>query len=175
MHQREGFNPQLLIIYQNFMPRHPYKKRDVNPDPIYNSIEISKLINYIMVDGEKAVAERIVYDAMKDLQKVEDDALKTLYKALANVAPIVEVRPRRLGGASYLVPTEVRKERRLYLACNWIIDAAQTRSNKEFHTFKDKLVTEIKEAANNQGAAVSKRLQAEKLAEQNKAFAHLKW
>lgn len=157
------------------MPRHPYKKKEVKPDPIYGSIEVSKLVNYIMQDGEKKVAENIVYEAMKDLDKVESDALKTFYKALANVAPVVEVRPRRLGGASYLVPTEVRKERRLYLACKWIIEGAQARSNKEFHMFKDKLVAEIKEAASNTGSAVSKRAQAEKLAEQNKAFSHLKW
>ncbi len=157
------------------MPRHQYKKREAKPDVIYNSLEVTKLINHIMKDGEKTVAERIVYDAMKELEKVDGDALKTLYKAIANVAPTVEVRPRRLGGASYLVPTEVRKERRLYLACRWIILGAEGRSNKEFKTFKDKLVAELQEAAANQGTAVSKRAQAEKLAEQNKAFAHLKW
>lgn len=157
------------------MPRHQYKKREARPDAIYNSYEVAKLINHIMQDGEKTVAERIVYGAMKELESIEGDALKTLYKAISNVAPVVEVRPRRLGGASYLVPTEVRKERRLYLACKWIKEGAESRSNKEFHMFKDKLAAELKEAAANQGAAVSKRLQAEKLAEQNKAFSHLKW
>ncbi len=157
------------------MPRHPYKKNTVDADPLYNSIELSKLVNYIMVDGKKSVAEGIVYGAMEELQKVENDAVRTLYKAIANVAPTQEVKPRRLGGASYLVPTEVRRERRLYLALNWIIDAAKSRSNKEFHSFKEKLVAELVEASKNQGAAVAKRAQAEKLADQNRAFAHLKW
>ena len=157
------------------MPRHQYKKTPVEVDPIHNSLEIGKLINYIMLDGKKDVAKRIVYGALDELQKVENDSLKTLYKAIGNVAPNTEVRPRRLGGASYLVPTEVRKERRLYLALHWIIDAAKGRSNKEFHTFKDKLVAELLEAAKNQGPAVAKKAQTEKLAEQNRAFAHLKW
>lgn len=157
------------------MPRHPYKKSETKLDPLYNTIEIAKLINYIMIDGKKDVAKSIVYGALDELQKVENDSLKTLYKAISNVAPSQEVRPRRLGGASYLVPTEVRKERKLYLALHWIIDAAKGRSNKEFHTFKDKLVAELIEAAKNQGPAVAKKAQTEKLADQNRAFAHLKW
>jgi small subunit ribosomal protein S7 len=157
------------------MPRHPYKKRSPKQDPIYESYEVAKLINYVMIDGKKTVAQGIVYDALKGLEKVENDALKTLHKAISNVAPTVEVKPRRLGGASYLVPTEVRKERKLYLAFNWIVDAANSRSNKEFHTFQEKLLAELLDAANNQGQAVSKRTQAEKLAEANKAFSHLKW
>lgn len=157
------------------MPRHPYKKPEADPDSLYNSLEIAKLINYIMVDGKKSIAEGIVYGAMDELQKVENDAIRTLYKAIANVAPTQEVKPRRLGGASYLVPTDVRRERRLYLALNWIIEAARGRSNKEFPSFKQKLVAELVEASKNQGAAVAKRLQAEKLADQNRAFSHLKW
>ncbi|OGK38670.1 30S ribosomal protein S7 [Candidatus Roizmanbacteria bacterium RIFCSPHIGHO2_12_FULL_41_11] len=157
------------------MPRHPYKKIDFKVDPIYESVEVAKLINYIMKDGKKSLVKRMVYEAMEELQKVENDALKTLYKAISNVAPVVEVKPRRLGGASYLVPAEVRKERRLYLALNWIINAAQSRANKEFHTFKDKLVAEISEAAKNQGQAVAKKAQTEKLADQNRAFSHLRW
>lgn len=157
------------------MPRHPYKKLPNETDPIYNSLEISKLINYIMLDGKKDVAKRIVYGAMEELQKIENDSMKTLYKAIGNVAPTLEVRPRRLGGASYLVPTEVRKDRKLYLALHWIIDAAKARSNKEFRSFKNKLVAELTEAAKNQGPAVAKKAQTEKLADQNRAFAHLKW
>src|SRR3990167_10491116 len=157
------------------MPRHPYKKIDFKVDPIYESVEVAKLINYIMKDGKKSLVKRMVYEAMEELQKVENDALKTLYKAISNVAPVVEVKPRRLGGASYLVPAEVRKERRLYLALNWIINAARGRSNKEYHTFEKKLLAELVDASKNQGQAVIKRQQTEKLAEANKAFAHLKW
>lgn len=157
------------------MPRHPYKRKAVRPDPVYNSLEVTKLVHYLMLDGKKSVAEHVVYGTMEELKKQGNDPLKILYKAINNVSPAVEVKPRRLGGASYLVPAEVRKERRLYLALNWIVEASRARSNKEFRTFKDKLLAEILDSAKNQGAAVNKRLQAEKLAEQNKAFSHLKW
>jgi small subunit ribosomal protein S7 len=157
------------------MPRRAYKRQDVSPDEIYNSYEVAKFINYVMRDGEKAVARRIVYDVLEDLKKDDKDPLRFLHKAISNVSPTAEVRPRRLGGASYLVPVEVRKSRKLYLALNWLIDAATSRSNKEFKTFKDKLVAEIRDAANNIGNAVVKRQQTEKIAEANKAFAHLKW
>lgn len=157
------------------MPRHPYKKRIAPVDPVYSSEEVAKFVNYLMVDGKKSVAQKVIYGVFDKLQKEGNDPVKTLYKAINNVAPTVEVKPRRLGGASYLVPTEVRKDRRLYLALNWIIEAAGTRSNKEFHSFTDKLLRELLDAANNQGQAVAKKQQAEKLAEANKAFAHLKW
>ena len=157
------------------MPRHPYKKRTVKPDPIYNSHEVAKLINYIIIDGKKSVAKAVVYKSMEELKKENPDPVKVLHKAISNVAPTVEVKPRRLGGASYLVPTEVRRERRLYLALNWIIEAAKAKPNKEFRSFEAKLTSEILEASKSQGASVNKRLQAEKLAEANKAFAHLKW
>lgn len=156
------------------MPRHAYKRRDASADPVYDSYEVSKLINYIMKDGKKTVARGIVYDALDELSK-EDDAMKTLHKAINNIAPSTEVRPRRLGGASYLVPIEVRKQRRIYLALNWLVNAANSRSNKEFKTFKDKLVAEIKDAVNGTGNAIAKRDQTEKMAEANKAFSHLKW
>lgn len=157
------------------MPRHPYKKRTVSNDAVYDSFEISKFINYIMVDGKKSVARSIMYEILEELEEKHKDALKILHKAISNVSPNVEVKPRRLGGASYLVPTEVRKERKLYLAINWIIEAAQVKPNKEFRSFKNKLLTEILDASNNLGAAVAKRTQGEKLAEANKAFSHLKW
>ncbi len=157
------------------MPRHQYKRKYAKPDPIYNSLEVTKLINYIMVDGKKSVAQNIVYGAMDELKKQGEDPMKVVYKAVNNVAPNQEVKPRRLGGASYLVPTEVRQDRKLYLAFNWIVEAARGRSNKEFHTFKEKLLTELLEASKNQGTAVAKKQQAEKLAEANKAFSHLKW
>jgi small subunit ribosomal protein S7 len=158
------------------MPRHAYKREAVKNDPVYDSHEVAKLINYVMVDGKKNVARKVVYAAIEELKKdAADEPLKMLHKAIANVGPTVEVRPRRLGGASYLVPTEVRKARKLYLALNWLVDAANARSNKEFHTFSDKLVAEIKDASNNLGAAIQKRQTTEKMAEANKAFAHLKW
>lgn len=158
------------------MPRHAYKREEVKTDPVYNSYEVAKLINYIMLDGKKSVARKVVYDTIEELKKDSpEDPLKMLHKALGNVSPTTEVRPRRLGGASYLVPVEVRKARKIYLALNWIVDAARSRSNKEFNTFTDKLVAEIRDAANNTGNAIAKRQTTEKMAEANKAFAHLKW
>ena len=157
------------------MPRHQYKKRTQKVDAVYDTFEVAKLINYIMIDGKKSVARDIVYTMLIKLKKNENDALLTLNKAISNVMPDREVRPRRLGGASYLIPTEIQKSRRLYLALNWIINAAQGKSNKEFHSFSDKLTAEVIEASKNQGNAVAKKQQTEKLAEQNKAFAHLKW
>ena len=157
------------------MPRHSYKKRPVKKDKLFNSLEVAKLINYIMINGKKSVAEGIVYKVFVELKKQSDDPLKLLHQAINNVSPIHEVKPRRLGGASYLVPIEVRRERKLKLALNWIIDAAKSRPNKEFHTFDKKLLIEIVEAAKNQGQAVAKKQQTEKLAEANRAFSHLKW
>ncbi len=157
------------------MPRRRYKKRAVKSDPLYKSDEVIKLINYIMRDGKKQVAEKIVYEVLQKLEKEKVDPLKTLHLAIQNVAPNFEVRPRRLGGASYLVPIEVRRERKLFLALNWIVEAAQSRSNKEYKSFENKLYTELLEASQNQGNAVNKKNQTEKLAEANKAFAHLKW
>jgi len=157
------------------MPRHKYKKNKINPDPIYKSIEVTKLINYIMVDGKKTVAEKIVYRVMDKLKKIDSNPLSILYQAIENTSPQYEVKPRRLGGASYLVPTEVRKERKLYLSLNWILEAAKARSNKEYKTFTDKLLAEIIDASKNLGQAIAKKTQTEKVAEANKAFSHLKW
>lgn len=157
------------------MPRHHYKKNTTENDTLYNSYEVSKLINYIMYDGKKNVAENIVYTVLANLNKDKKKATMKLKKAIANVSPKKEVRPRRLGGASYLVPVDVREERKLYLALKWIIDAARSRSNKEFHTFAEKLTAELDEASKNQGKAVEKRNQTEKVAQANKAFSHLKW
>ncbi len=157
------------------MPRHSYKRKTVRKDPVYENHEVAKLINYIMRDGKRSVARGIVYDVFEELKKQSQDPLKILRVALDNVSPTHEVKPRRLGGASYLVPIEVRPERKLFLALNWIVDAARSRSNKEFHTFKQKLLTELLEASKNQGNAVAKKAQTEKLAEANKAFSHLRW
>jgi len=157
------------------MPRRSYKKVKTTNDSVYKSHEVAKLVNYIMVDGKKSVAERIVYAVIEKLAKEGGDGLKTLRQAIQNVAPLHEVKPRRIGGASYLVPTEVRPDRKLFLGLNWIVTAAKARANKEFHSFAEKLYTEIQEAAKNQGAAVAKRQQTEKVADANKAFSHLKW
>jgi len=157
------------------MPRHKYKKRVVPPDPVYQSYEVAKLINYVMRDGKKTIAKKIVYGVLERIKKEGEDPLVVLGKAIENVAPKMEVRPRRLGGASYLVPIEVRKERQLFLALNWIIEAAKARPNSQYHTFAEKLYAELTDAAKNQGGAVQKKQQTEKLAEANKAFAHLRW
>ncbi len=157
------------------MPRHVYKRLPVKSDPIYESHEVAKLINYIMRDGKKSIARQVVYFVLNKMKKDGSDPLKVLNQALANVAPVHEVKPRRLGGASYLVPIEVRRDRRLFLALNWVVDAAISRSNKEFKTFGEKLYAELMDAVKGQGSAVAKRQQTEKLAEANKAFAHLKW
>lgn len=157
------------------MPRHPYKKRYAPKDALYDSLEVTKLINYLMVDGKKSVAATIVYGVLEEFKKQNQDPMKVLHQALNNVAPTYEVKPRRLGGASYLVPTEVRRDRKFFLALNWIVNAAKSRSNKEYHSFEKKLSAELLDAAKNQGSAVAKKLQTEKLAEANKAFAHLKW
>lgn len=157
------------------MPRRKYKKNIVKKDPVYNSYSVAKLINYVMIDGKKSVAKKIVYSVLEKIKKQEKNPLELLEKAINNVAPQIEVRPRRLGGASYLVPVEVRKERQLFLALNWIINAAKARPNKQYHSFIEKLSAELIDAAHNQGGAVQKRQQVEKLAEANKAFAHLRW
>ncbi|OGK62006.1 30S ribosomal protein S7 [Candidatus Roizmanbacteria bacterium RIFOXYB2_FULL_38_10] len=157
------------------MPRHQYKKLTVQPDPIYGSFEVAKLINFILRDGKKTTAEKIVYGVLERLKKEGQDAIKILNQAISNVSPNHEVKPKRLGGASYLVPIEVRKERKLFLSLNWIVTNARAKSNKEFHSFEEKLYTEIKDAAQNQGPSIAKKAQTEKLAEANKAFAHLKW
>ena len=157
------------------MPRHQYKKHPSEKDPVYGSHEVAKLITYVMKDGKKSIAQKIVYDVFSQMETEKKDPLKVLAGAISNVAPSYEVKPKRLGGASYLVPIEVRRERRLFLALNWIVEAAATRSNKSFHTFSKKLYTELVEASENQGNAVTKRTQTEKLAEANKAFSHLRW
>ncbi len=157
------------------MPRNKYKKRRIKPDKLCNSFEIAKLINYVMVDGKKAKAEKIVYQVLDNIKKQNKNPLNILSQAIENTSPNMEVRPRRLGGASYLIPMEVRKERKLFLSLNWIIEAAKARSNKQYKNFINKLTTEIIDAANNQGQAVIKKQQTEKLAESNKAFSHLRW
>lgn len=150
-------------------------KRITPPDTIYNNPVVAKLINYIMKDGKKTVAQTQVYSAFEIIGKKGEDPLKTFEKALQNIGPKVEVKARRVGGANYQVPVEVKAERRISLALRWLIDAATKRSNKEFHTFAEKLATEIWDATQNLGEAVKKREVALKQAEANKAFSSFRW
>lgn len=152
-------------------------KRIVDPDPIYNSRTLAKFINKVMWDGKKTIAAGLVYGALEIIEKqTGKPPLATFDLALANVSPKMEVRPRRVGGASYQVPTEVRGDRREALAIRWIIEAARKRSNKEFKDgFAAKLATELLDAASNQGSAIKKREDTLKAAEANKAFSHFRW
>ncbi len=155
--------------------RRPVKNRNiVGPDLKYNSTKIEKLINTVMWDGEKATARKVVYDALdiiKEKQKVESP-LEVFETALRNVGPAMEVRSRRVGGANYQVPREVRPERKQALAYRWIITAARSKKGKPM---AEKLAEELIAAANNEGAAVKKREDTIKMAESNKAFAHFAW
>src|SRR5882672_7641234 len=133
------------------------QKRQINPDTLYNNITVAKLINYIMRDGKKTIAQAQVYKAFALLEEKGEEPLKAFEKALQNIGPKVEVKARRIGGANYQVPVEVRHERRMALALRWMIDAARKRSNKEYHTFAEKLAAELLDAIQNQGEAVRKR------------------
>jgi small subunit ribosomal protein S7 len=150
-------------------------KRITKPDTIYNNVNVAKLINYIMHDGKKTVAQAQVYRAFDVLTAKGEDPLKAFEKAIQTVGPKVEVKARRVGGANYQVPVEVRHDRKLSLALRWMIEAARKRSNKEFHTFSEKLAAEILAATQNEGEAVRKRDIALKQAEANKAFGHFRW
>ena len=153
--------------------RHRAEKREVNPDPKFGDVVLSKFMNSIMLDGKKSVAERIVYGALDEVeQKAKADPVETFHTALENVAPSVEVRSRRVGGATYQVPVEVRSERRQALAIRWMIAAARKRNES---TMVARLSGEIMDAANNRGSAVKKREDTHKMADANKAFSHYRW
>ncbi|MBP2071962.1 MAG: small subunit ribosomal protein [Thermoanaerobacterium sp.] len=156
------------------MPRKGYvAKRDVLPDPVYNSKKVTKLINKIMYSGKRGIAQKICYGAFDIIkEKTGRDPLEVFEEALNNVMPVLEVKPRRVGGATYQVPVEVRPERRQTLGIRWIIDFARKRSGR---TMMEKLAAEIMDAANNTGASVKKREDTHKMAEANKAFAHYRW
>ncbi|MEM8652461.1 MAG: 30S ribosomal protein S7 [Pseudomonadota bacterium] len=153
--------------------RHRAEKREINPDPKFGDVVLTKFMNSIMLDGKKSVAERIVYGALDQVEeKAKADPLETFHSALENVAPTVEVRSRRVGGATYQVPVEVRSERRQALAIRWMIAAARNRNES---TMVDRLSGEIMDAANNRGSAVKKREDTHKMADANKAFSHYRW
>lgn len=151
------------------------QRRPLEPDPIYNSRLLSRFINRVMMDGKKDTARGQVYKALEKIAAQDKNPLTIFETALANVSPKMEVRPRRIGGASYQIPVEVRGDRREALAIRWLIEAARKRSNKEFHTFADKLAVEILEASENKGSAIKKREDTQRAADANKAFAHFRW
>ena len=148
-------------------------KRDVLPDPLYGSKVVTKLINQIMLDGEKSVAQKIVYEAFEIVgEKLGKEPMEIFTQALANVTPVVEVKARRVGGANYQVPVEIRPERRQTLAIRWLVAATRKRSEREM---AKKLAAELMDAYNNTGATVKKKEDTHRMAEANKAFAHFRF
>ncbi|WP_127524617.1 30S ribosomal protein S7 [Mesorhizobium sp. Z1-4] len=153
--------------------RHRAEKREINPDPKFGDLVVTKFMNAIMYDGKKSVAERIVYGALDQVEeKTRQEPVALFHQALENVAPHLEVRSRRVGGATYQVPVDVRPERRQALAIRWLINAARSRNET---TMVDRLSGELMDAANNRGSAVKKREDTHKMAEANRAFAHYRW
>ncbi|MBF7084661.1 30S ribosomal protein S7 [Desulfallas sp. Bu1-1] len=148
-------------------------KRDVLPDPVYNSKVLAKLINQVMLNGKKGLAEKICYGAFEIIrEKTGKDPMEVFEQAMKNVMPVLEVKARRVGGANYQVPVEVRPERRQALAIRWIVNYARQRTGKPM---QECLAEEIMDAANNTGASVKKKEDTHKMAEANKAFAHYRW
>lgn len=148
-------------------------RREINPDPKFGDLVVSKFMNSVMYEGKKSAAESIVYGAMDRMQtRAKADALPLFRQALDNVMPAVEVRSRRVGGATYQVPVEVRTERRQALAIRWIISAARARNE---NTMEERLAAELLDAANNRGSAVKKREDTHKMADANRAFSHYRW
>ncbi|EPX83405.1 SSU ribosomal protein S7P [Rubellimicrobium thermophilum DSM 16684] len=153
--------------------RHAAEKREILPDAKYGDRVVSKFMNNLMVDGKKSVAERIVYSAFDRIRaRLRREPVEAFHEALDNVKPAVEVRSRRVGGATYQVPVEVRPERREALAIRWLIDAARKRNE---HTMEERLAAELLDAVNGRGAAVKKREDTHKMADANKAFSHYRW
>ncbi|MGH9811114.1 MAG: 30S ribosomal protein S7 [Terriglobia bacterium] len=153
--------------------RRKAEKREINPDPKFNDAVVSKFMNSIMRQGKKSIAERIVYGALDRMQsRAKSDPVQLFHSALENVMPAVEVRSRRVGGATYQVPVEVRTERRQALAIRWLITAARGRNE---NTMEERLSGELLDAANNRGTAVKKREDTHKMAEANRAFSHYRW
>jgi len=157
------------------MPRKgPARKRLVEVDPIHGSYLLAKLINRSMYAGKKSVSQREIYKALDIIAKKEEP-LKVFEKAIENIKPEMEVRAKRVGGAAYQVPMQVRGERKESLAIRWLVAAARARSNSEFHTYGEKIAQELIDASKGEGGAVRKRQEMERQAEANKAFSHFKW
>ncbi|WP_058300191.1 30S ribosomal protein S7 [Gorillibacterium timonense] len=156
------------------MPRKgPVTRRDVLPDPIYNSKLVTRLINRIMIDGKRGTAQKILYNAFTTIQeRTGKDPMEVFEAAIKNIMPVLEVRARRVGGSNYQVPVEVRPERRTTLGLRWLVNYSRLRGEK---TMEERLAAEIIDASNNTGASVKKREDTHKMAEANKAFAHYRW
>ena len=153
--------------------RHRAEPREVLPDPVHGDLVLTKFMNYIMYEGKKSAAEQIVYGALDTVEKkMKRPSIEAFHDALANVAPSIEVRSRRVGGATYQVPVEVRPERRQALAIRWLVGAARARNE---NTMQERLAGEIQDAANNRGNAVKKREDTHRMAEANRAFSHYRW
>ena len=153
--------------------RHRAEKREIIPDPKFGDLVVTKFMNAIMYDGKKSVAEKIVYDAFETIEaKAKQSPIVVFQSALTNVSPSIEVRSRRVGGATYQVPVEVRPERRQALAIRWILIAARARNEK---TMEERLSGELLDASNNRGNAVKKREDTHRMAEANRAFSHYRW
>ncbi len=151
------------------------EKRQIEQDKKYKSVLVAKFVNYLMKDGKKTVAKNVLYSAFDILKNKNQDAISLFERAIQNIGPKQEVKPRRVGGASYQIPIEVRADRRTSLAIRWLIQAAKSRSNKEYHRFSEKLAQELLDAAENRGEAVKKRDMVHRMAQANRAFAHFKW
>lgn len=151
------------------------QKRATEIDKIYQSALVTKFINSLMKDGKKTVAQKVFYDSFKILESKEKNPLETFELAIQNVGPKTEVKARRVGGASYQVPTEVRGERRVSLGIRWILEAATARSSKDYRSFSEKLAAEFLDASNNEGAAVKKRDNVLRMADANRAFSHFRF
>lgn len=148
----------------------------LDPDPLYGSRLVTRFINKIMKDGKKSIAQALVYEAFEEIkEKTKQNPIEVFEKALSNVSPKMEVKARRVGGASYQVPIEVRGDRKEALAIRWILSGARSKSNKEFHGFGKKLAAELMDAANNAGSAIKKRDDMQKTANANRAFSHFRW
>jgi small subunit ribosomal protein S7 len=156
------------------MPRRgTVQKRDILPDPVYNSELVARFINKLMMKGKKRLAESILYGAFDIIRaKTGSDPIETFEKAVKNVMPVVEVKPRRVGGATYQVPVEVRPERRVALAVRWIVENARNRGE---YTMKERLAAEFMDASNGVGASIKKKDDTHRMAEANRAFAHYRW
>jgi small subunit ribosomal protein S7 len=150
-------------------------KRDIEGNLIYKNKQISKFINCLMKDGKKTVAQNVLYTTFDLISKKEANPIAVFEKALSNVGQKQEVKAKRVGGASYQIPMEVRSERRTALAMRWIVDAARRRSNKDYKVFEEKLAAELLDASNEQGEAIRKRDSALRMAQANRAFSHFKW
>lgn len=153
--------------------RHSAERREIHPDPKFGDLVVSKFMNTVMKDGKKSVAEQIVYGAFDQVEsKIKQSPIAVFHQALENISPALEVRSRRVGGATYQVPVEVRPERRQALALRWLLASARARNEK---TMVDRLSAELIDASNNRGSAVKKREDTHRMAEANRAFSHYRW